>query len=57
MLFNVPTSLDFNRKLVVEEIQGFFYEHDPLDNFIKGVLSVIDGNLWLSRDIMTRCVL
>jgi hypothetical protein len=57
VLFNVPTSLDFNRKLVVEGIQGFFYEHDPLDNFIKGVLSVIDGNLWLSRDIMTRCVL
>ena len=36
---------------------GFFYEHDPLDIFLKGIGAVLDGKLWLSRDIMTRFIL
>ncbi|MGV7223839.1 MAG: response regulator transcription factor [Nitrospinales bacterium] len=56
VLFNVPTGMEFNRKLVIEGIQGFFYEHDSLDNFIKGVQTVIEGKLWLSREMMTKCI-
>jgi len=56
VLFNVPTNLEVNRKLFVEGIQGFFYEHDSLDNFMKGVLAVIEGKLWLSREMMTKCI-
>jgi DNA-binding NarL/FixJ family response regulator len=56
VLFNVPTDLAFEKKFVLEGIYGFFYEHDPLDVFLKGVKSVIDGRLWLSRDMMTKCI-
>ena len=56
VLFNVPTNLEVNRKLFVEGIHGFFYEHDSLDNFMKGVLAVIEGKLWLSREMMTKCI-
>jgi DNA-binding NarL/FixJ family response regulator len=56
VLFNVPTGLEFSRKLVIKGIQGFFYEHDSLDNFIKGVRAVIEGRLWLSREMMTKCI-
>lgn len=56
VLFNVPKGMEFNRKLVIEGIKGFFYEHDSLDNFIKGIRAVSEGKLWLSRDMMTKCI-
>lgn len=56
ILFNVPADLEFQKKFVLKGIFGFFYEHDPLDNFIKGVRVVQGGRLWLSREMMTRCI-
>ena len=56
VLFNVPTDLAFEKKFVLEGIYGFFYEHDPLDIFLKGIKTVINGKLWLSRDMMTKCI-
>jgi len=57
VFFNVPRDWKFKKKFVSKGIQGFFYEHDPLDIFLKGVGAVLDGKLWLSRDIMTRFIL
>jgi len=56
VLFNVPTDLEFEKKFVLAGIHGFFYAHDPLDVFLKGVRTVIDGKLWLSREMMTKCI-
>ena len=56
VLFNVPIDLEFQKKFVLKGIRGFFYQHDPLDNFMKGVRAVLDGKLWLSREMMTRCI-
>jgi DNA-binding NarL/FixJ family response regulator len=57
VLFNVPSDLEFEKKFVLEGIHGFFYENDPLNVFMKGVRAVINGKLWLSRDMMTKCIL
>ena len=56
VFFNVPPTLKFEKKFVLEGIHGFFYENDPLDMFLKGVKAVINGKLWLSRDMMTKCI-
>ncbi len=56
-LFNVCRDIGFERKFILEGIQGLFYEHDPLDIFLKGVRAVIDGKLWFPREIMTNCIL
>jgi len=56
VLFNVPSDLEFKKKFALKGIHGFFYENDPLDVFMKGVRTVIDGKLWLSRDMMTKCI-
>jgi LuxR family transcriptional regulator of csgAB operon len=56
ILFNVSPDLEFKKKFVLEGIYGFFYENDPLNVFLKGVRAVIDGRLWLSRDMMTKCI-
>lgn len=56
VLFNVPSTMDFEKKFVLMGIQGFFYGHDPLNIFIKRVESIIDGKLWFSRDTMTKYI-
>ena len=56
VLFNVPHDLEFNKKFVLKGIHGFFYERDPLDIFLKGVQTILDGKLWLSREMMTKCI-
>ena len=57
VLFNVSKDMAFEEKFVSKGIQGFFYVHDPLDIFFKGIGAVLDGKLWLSRDVMTRFIL
>ena len=57
VLFNVPSDWKFKKEFVSKGIQGFFYERDPLSIFRKGIGAVLDGKLWLSRDLMTRFIL
>jgi len=56
VLFNVPPDLEFKKKFVLKGIHGFFYEHDPLDIFLKGVQAILGGKLWLSREMMAKCI-
>jgi DNA-binding NarL/FixJ family response regulator len=57
VLFNVPVNLKFQNHFFLREIHGLFYEHDSLDNFIKGIQAVITGKLWFPREMMTRYIL
>jgi LuxR family transcriptional regulator of csgAB operon len=56
VFFNMSSNLEFNKRFILKGIHGFFYEHDSLDIFLKGVRAVLDGKLWLSRDVMTKCI-
>jgi len=57
VLFNVNSDRGFQKKFVFHGIHGFFYEHDPIDIFLKGIRAILDGKLWLSREMMTKCIL
>jgi LuxR family transcriptional regulator of csgAB operon len=56
VLFNLPNRLGVEEKFVWQGVRGFFYNHDSLSHFIKGVRGILQGQLWLSRQIMTRCI-
>lgn len=56
VLFNVPASLNIEERFVWQGVHGFFYDHDSLAHFLKGVRVLLNGQLWLSRQIMTRCI-
>ena len=56
VFFNVSNDMEFKKKFVLKGIHGFFYKHDSLDIFLKGVQAVLDGKLWLSREMMTKCI-
>ena len=55
-LFNVCHDLGIEEKCVRQGVRGFFYDHDFLPQFLKGVRAILNGQLWLSREIMTRCI-
>ena len=56
VLFNVRPDEGIEKECVLEGIEGFFYEQDPLDMFLKGVKAIFEGEMWLSREIMTKCI-
>jgi len=57
VLVNVEPGLGIEEKFVWKGIRGFFYEHDPMDMLLKGILAVLKGELWLSREIASKCIL
>jgi len=56
-LFNVSPGLGIEEEAVARGVRGFFYEQDPVDRFPKGVSAILDGELWVSREIMSKCIL
>ena len=56
-LFNVSRDQGIEQSCVPEGIRGFFYEEDQLEIFLKGVQAVREGDWWLSREVMIKCIL
>jgi len=55
-LFNVNPGWRIEEKAVGLGLRGFFYEGDDLDRITKGVYAIFNGEFWLSRDIMAKCL-
>jgi len=56
-LFNVDPRLRIEQEALVRGARGFFYEQDSLDKFPKGIDTILDGELWVSRELMCKCIL
>lgn len=56
-LFNVCHGLGIEKKCVWQGVRGIFYDDDSLPQFLKGVQAILNGQLWLSRKIMTKFIL
>ena len=50
--------LNLNRDMGIENeglrrgVKGYFYRHDSLELFLKGIQALFSGEVWLSRDIL-----
>lgn len=55
-LFNVRPGLGIEKEVVARGARGFFYEHDPFEVFPKAVCSMFEGELWISRKILSGCI-
>jgi len=56
-LFNVSRDSGIEQRCISEGVRGFFYAEDQLEILVKGVKAVLDGDWWLSRDVMIKCIL
>ncbi len=42
---------------LADGVRGLFHDQDPFEKFADGVLAILGGKLWLSKDIMERWLL
>ncbi|MFB3926454.1 MAG: LuxR C-terminal-related transcriptional regulator [Syntrophales bacterium] len=56
-LFNVSPGKGIEEKAISMGVRGIFYENDSIDRFVKGIRAIFNGEFWLSREIMAKCIL
>jgi DNA-binding NarL/FixJ family response regulator len=56
-LFNLSPDPEICKDAVKRGIRGIFFEEDHLSNLSKGILAILRGELWFSREILARCLL
>lgn len=56
-LFNVDSGLGIEKRALGQGVRGIFYEQGPLKLLPKCVRTIFNGELWVSREIMTKYVL
>ena len=55
--FNVPDDTENEQSALDFGIRGFFYEHDTLNQLVKGIRAIFSNELWVSREILTKRIL
>jgi DNA-binding CsgD family transcriptional regulator len=55
-LFNIARGQGIEEEAVRRGVRGVFYERDSLEQFSKGVRAIFNGELWVSRKIMTEYI-
>ncbi len=56
VLFNVSPGLKIEENALKRGVKGFFYEQDPLEVFPRGLGAILKGEIWVSRNIMTKFI-
>ncbi len=56
-LLNITPGLGIEENSAGQGIRGVFYERDHLNQLLKGVDSMFNGEMWFSREVMTKVVL
>jgi LuxR family transcriptional regulator of csgAB operon len=56
VLFNVSSGLNIEEEFLSLGIWGVFYEEDPPENLVRGVEAIKNGEIWLSRQVMSSCL-
>ena len=55
--YNLEPETGFEIEALRYGIKGFFYAHDSLELLVKGVRSMLNGELWVSRELLSECIM
>lgn len=53
-LYNVAPEEEIKREIMDRGVRGVFYINDPPNMLTKGVLSILNGELWFSRAVLSK---
>jgi DNA-binding NarL/FixJ family response regulator len=56
-IYNLRHGTGIEHRALKQGIKGFFYDGENLSLFLKGVKILLQGEVWLSRDILVECVI
>jgi len=56
-LFNMHPETGNEERFLKLGVRGFFYLHDSSSLLLKGIKHILDGELWVSREILNKVVL
>ncbi len=55
--YNLAAYSEDEIKALSKKVRGFFYVHDKMDIFLKGIQSIFSGEIWISRQILLDFVM
>ncbi len=55
-VFNLIRGLKIEKELVTGGIRGIFYANDQPNNLERGVRALLEGEIWISREIMSKFI-
>jgi len=55
-VFNLIRGLKIEEELVIGGIRGIFYANDKPDHLERGVRALLEGEIWISREIMSKFI-
>lgn len=55
--FNLRADFGIEEEAIARGIRGLFYEPESLDRIPKGIKAIFNGELWLSRQVMSKYIL
>ena len=56
-LFNLQKGTGIEKRAFNKGIKAFFYRNDSLEQMLKGLRSLMQGEIWVSRDILVQVAL
>lgn len=57
VIFNISNFMGVEQKWLKNGVRGFFYKGDPMSILLSGIRHICAGELWISRELMTRMIL
>ena len=55
-VFNLIRGLRIEKELVKRGIRGIFYAHDHPEHLKRGVRALLEGEMWISREVMSKFI-
>jgi len=57
VLYNINKDLPLPRLVKKYKVRGIFYRENSQFTFIKGIKLILEGHLWLTRKLLSHCIL
>ena len=55
-LCNMEPKENIETEAMANNVRGIFYMDEPLERMCKGVCAILNGELWFSRKVLSKCL-